>query len=345
MNVTNRLHFWFAAATLTTVLAACGGGGGGSDEAAANNGPSLEAPPATAVALQASATEASGATAAAADGAQRVVQLNASLSGSIPALANGGSVALSLSRAALSHTRERALARQTISCADFFDSSPSSCSGSLTVDTNASGSGTSIPAGTYATVTFNALQGSFGGSPVLVNGTLRMDYLAAFDANAASLAGLRVQFTFTNFSGTADGVSFGPLNAVALYEFDAHAVGTMTIDGLRIVGFDTLSVTDANNYSLASVTLRRAHWATPSGYVDVGFQNWNVANGRPSQGSRVAITAANSSLAIVVTSSSASTVVYGITTTINSVATSYTVTATYPAGGGAPTYTVVATPT
>jgi hypothetical protein len=340
MNVMNRLRLWCAAATMTTLLAACGGGGGGGgDDTAANNGPVLEAPPATAVALQANGAEASGATAAAADGAQRVVQLNASLSGSIPALANNSSLAVSLGRAAMSAKREHALARQTISCADFFGSS--SCSGSLTVDTNASGSGTAIPAGTYATLTFNNLQGSFGGSPVLINGTLRMDYLTAFDANASSPAGLRAQFTFTSFSGTTDGVSFGPLNEVALYEFDAQAVGTMTIDGLRITGFDTLAVTDANNYSLANVMLRRAHWATPSGHVDLGFQSWSVTNGRPTLNSRATVTAPNSSLTIAVTASSVNTVVYGITTTVNGVMTSYTVTASYPAGGGAPTYTVV----
>lgn len=343
MNVTNRLRPWLAAAGLATMLAACGGGGGGSDDAAANNGPVLEAPPATAAALQASGAEAGGATAAAADSAQRLVQFNASLSGSIPALANSGSLAVSLSQAAVSATRERALATQNITCADFFGST--SCSGSLTVNTNASGSGTAIPAGTYAVLTFNALQGSFGGSPVQVNGTLRMDYLAAFDANAPSLAGLRAQFTFTDFSGSARGVSFGPLNEVALYEFDNQGVGTMTIDGLRVIGFDTLTVTNVNNYSLANVTLRRAHWATPTGYVDVNFQNWSVTNGRPSVNSMVTITAPNSSLAIVVTASSANTVIYGITITVNGVMTSYTVTASYPAGGGAPTYTAVATPT
>jgi hypothetical protein len=341
MTVTNRLQLWLAAAGLATLLAACGGGGEGGDSAAA--GPVPEAPPATAAALQTTSTEASGAAAASMDSAQRLVQLNASLNGAIPALANGGSAALSWSRAALSASRERALATQTLTCADFFDSA--SCSGSLTVDTNASGTGTVIPAGTYVTMSFNALQGSFGGSPVLINGTLRMEYLSAFDANASSLAGLRVQIAFTNFSGTSEGVSFGPLNEVALYEFDAQGVGTMTIDGLRITGFDTLTVTDANNYSLANVTLRRAHWATASGYVDMSFQGWSVANGRPSLNSRATITAPNSSITVTVTSSSASTVVYGVTATVNGASLAYTVTASYPAGGGAPTYTVVATPT
>jgi hypothetical protein len=146
-----------------------------------------------------------------------------------------------------------------------------------------------------------------------------------------------------DFSGTADGVSFGPLNEVALYEFDGQGVGTMTIDGLRIIGFDTMSVTDDDNYSLANVTLRRAHWAVPAGYVDMSFQGCSVVNGRPSADSRVTVWAPNSSIAVVVTSSSASTVVYAVTATVNGASVSYTVTATYPASG-APSYTVVATP-
>ena len=340
MMLTNRLRPWLAAAGLATVLAACGGGGGGGDGAAA--GPVLEAPPATAAALQTTSSEASGAAAATLDSGQRLVQLSASLNGNIVPLASGGSAALSWGRVALSASRERALATQTLTCADFFGSP--SCSGSLTLDTNASGSGTVIPAGTYVTMTFNALQGTFEGSPVLLNGTLRLDYLTTFDVNASSPAGLRFQLTFSNFSGTEEGVSFGPLSEIALFEFDAQGAAQMTVDGLRITGFDTLTLTDGNNYSLANVTLRRAHWAAAAGYVDMSFQGWSVVNGRPSVNSRATITASNSSIAVVVTSSSAGSVVYAVTASVNGASVSYTVTASYPASG-APTYTVVATPT
>lgn len=339
MMMTNRLRPWLAAAGLATLLAACGGGGGGDE--AANTAAVLEAPPATAAALQTTDTEASAAAAASMDSAQRMVQLSASLNGSIPALANGGTAALSLGRVALSASREHALTTQTITCADFFGTS--SCSGSLTVNTNASDSGTVIPAGTFANMTFNALQGSFDGSPVLIDGTLRLEYLSTFDANASSLAGLSVQMTFTNFSGTSDGVSFGPLTEVARYEFDGQGNGQMTVDGLRIYGFNTMTVTDADNYSLPAVGLRRAHWASPTGYVDVQFENWNVVNGRPAVGSQVGFSAGSSDLFMAITSSSASTVQYSVTAYTNDVlVASYTVTATYPAGGGAPTYTVVA---
>ena len=334
MTLTNRLRT-LAATGVFTLLAACGGGGGGGDDAA-GTAAVLEAPPATAVSLQTTPTEASGAAAAGMDSAQRLVQLSASLNGSIPALANGGSAALSLGRVALSSARERALARQTISCADFFGSP--SCSGSLAIDTNLNDSVSVIPEGTYVAMSFNNLQGSFDGSPMQVNGTLRLEYLSAFDTNASSLAGLRVQMTFTNFSGTTDEVSFGPLNEIALYEFDSQGLGAMTIDGLRITGLDTMSVIDADNYNLTNVTLRRAHWATPSGHVDMSFQNWLVEEGRPDVNSRVTITAPGGSIAVVVTASSASSVVYAVTATVNGASVSYTVIASYPAGGGAPSY-------
>lgn len=341
MNVTKRLRPWLAAAGMTALLAACGGGGG--DDAAANAGPVLEAPPATAAVLQTTDAEAGGAAAAAVQSAQRLVQWNASLDGSIPAFANGGSMAMSLSRAALSATRERALATQTVTCADFFGSS--SCSGSLKVDSNFTDSGTVIPAGTYATMTFSALQGSFGGSPVRVDGKLRIDYLSAFDTNASSLAGLSVQMTFTNFSGTSEGVSFGPLTEVARYEFDNRGASQMTVDGLKIYGLDTLTVTDADNYRLPDVGVRRAHWAAPTAYIDTQFTNWSVVNGRPAVGSEVGFSAGASDLFLTVTASSAGAVQYAVSAFTNDVlVATYTVTATYPAGGGAPTYTVVATP-
>jgi hypothetical protein len=340
MKLMTRLQRWLAAAGLATFLAACGGGGGGNSADAA---PVLEAPPAAAADLQTSSVEASGATAASADSAQRLVQLSASLNGNLVPLAGSGAPVLSWSRAALSASRERALATQTLSCADFFGTA--SCSGSVRVDTNGSGSGSVIPAGTYVTLTFSALQGSFDGSPVLLSGTLRLDYLTAFDVNASSPAGLRLQLGFTDFSGSADGMAFGPLTEIALYEFDSEGVGQLTIDGLRITGFETVSVTDANNYSLPNVTLRRAHWATPSGYVDMSFQSWSVTNGRPSVNSTATITAPNNSITVTVTSSSAGTVVYAVAATVNGASVSYTVTATYPAGGRAPTYTVLATPT
>lgn len=339
MNVMTRLQHWLAAAGLATLLGACGGGGGDSAAAAA---PVLEAPPSTAASLQTTSMEASGAAAATADSSQRLVQLSASLNGNLLPLASSGTSALSWSRAALSASREHPLATRSLTCADFFGTT--ACSGSLTVDTNATGTGSVIPAGTYVTLTFSALQGSLSGSPMLLNGTLRLDYLTSFDVNAATPAGLRFQLGFSGFSGTSEGVSFGPLSAIALYEFDAQGAGQLTIDGLRITGFETVTVTDANNYSLPNVTVRRAHWATPAGHVDLHFSHWSVVNRRPALNSTAIISVPGSSVTVIVRESSASSVVYEVNALVNGAAVSYTVTASYPAGGGAPTYTVVATP-
>lgn len=335
MSLLKRFERTAAVLALFLGLSACGGGGGGSGAAA----PVAEAPPATAAALQGSGSEASAAAVATVAGAERLVQLSASLdSGLVPV---GGSAAspLSWSRVALAATRAQALATETISCSSFFGTS--ACSGSVTVDTNASGSGSVVPAGTYVTMRFNALQGSAAGVPMLLNGTLRVDYLTAFDVNATSYAGLRFQLSLTNFSGTVDGVSFGPETEIALFEFDAQGVAHLTIDGLRISGFDSLVLTDAANYSLNGIVLRRAHWTTLTGYVDIRFTGWTVSNGRPLVNSVASVEVPNSRISLIVRSSSTASVVYEVTALINGVATVYQVSASYPAGGGAPTYTVV----
>lgn len=329
MTTMRRLRLALAAAGLVTLLAACGGGSD-SGEPAANTAPVLTAPPTTSAAMQTTSTEASGAVAAAVDSAQRMVTLNASLSGNnVLPVGNSLSSPLSWTRTALSAKREQALAVRSLTCADFFSST--ACTGSWSIDTNAANSATAFPAGTYVTLQFNNLQGSVGGSPLSINGTLRADFLTPFDPNAASTAGLSFQLTFTNLSGTAEGTNFGPLDAVALYAYDSMGVETVTIDGQRIIGFDNLTVTNADNYSLPNLQLRRAHWTATTGYVDVSFSNWSVVNGRPAVGSTVSIAATGGSISISVMASSSSTVVYAATATVNGVTAYYTVTATYPA--------------
>jgi hypothetical protein len=332
-----RRRLWAAALGLGALLAACGGGGDSDAQASA-----LEAPPATAAALQGTSAEAGAAAAASTDGARQLARLSASLGGAgiLPTARDGRASPASLGRLALLASRERALATQTLSCAQFLGTS--GCTGSITVDTNASGSASVVPAGTYATLTFNALQGTLGGEPIALSGSLRIDYLTAFDVNATSFAGVRFQITLGGFAGTVSGVAFGPLDETALYEFDADSAIVVTIDGLRITGFDNLTVTDADNYNLPNVTLRRAHWAAPAGYVDVRFVSWGVVAGRPVVNSLVNLETPGSRIGVIVRASSASQVVYEVNCLINGVITNYTVTANYPAGGAAPTYTVVA---
>jgi hypothetical protein len=335
-QVSTGLRRGLVALGLSALLAACGGGGGGgggSDPAAA-----LEAPPTSAAALQGSASSASGAAAAALASAERLVQISASLDGGFVPLGNGLGSPAAWSRTALLR-RESALATETVPCSSFFGTT--ACSGSITVDTNASGNATVLPAGTYVTLTFNALQGTVEGSPVAFNGVMRIDYLTTFDLNAVSLAGLRFQLALTALSGTADGVSFGPFTETALFEFDAQGVSSITIDGLRIGGLDNLLITDADDFSLAGVTLRRAHWEQLAGYIDVSFIDWRVVAGRPAVNSAANIEVPGSRIGVIVRASSPSQVVYEVNCLINGAISNYSVTATYPPGGGAPTYTVV----
>jgi hypothetical protein len=320
---------------LGAVLAACGGGGGGSDDA-----PTLEAPPTTAATLQASGSDAQSAAQSAIDAARRLAQLSASLSES--ALPVGGSARATPAawgRTALAPAREQALDRQTLGCSAFLGTS--NCTGSVTVDTNFNGAGSVFPPGTYVALTFNAVTAVINGESLALGGGLRVDYPDGFDPNAATLANLRFQLTLDGFTGSAQGVSFGPLDEVALYEYDNQGVETVTIDGLRITGFDTLTLTDADNYALANVSVRRAHWAAANTYVDLSFANWTVSSGRPAVGGRVTVTAGNGGVIIDVASRSADTVVYAVSLSIGGSTSAWTVTATYPAGGGVPTYTVV----
>jgi hypothetical protein len=325
---------WLAAVGASALLVACGGGGGGGSAA-----PVLESPPSTAATLQSGTGEAGSAAAAAVGGAQRIVEWDASLNGSALPLGGGNASPSSLTRRALAASRrERALATETLTCAEFFGTG--GCSGSVTVDTNASGNSTVVPAGTYVSLSFNALQGSVGGSTVRLNGTFRVDFLTSADLADESPANVQFRLTLDGFEGSDAGVSFGPIDEVALFEFDGTGQALVTVDGQRIGGLDTLTVTDELNYTLANVRVRRAHWSQAA-YVDVQFTGWTVIAGRPTVNSQSTITAGANSVAIEVQSSSAQTVVYRVVATIGGAVTAYDVTAAYPAGGGAPTYTVV----
>jgi hypothetical protein len=319
------------------LLSACGGGGGG---AGGGSESALEAPPTSAAALQGTSTGAGSATAAALASADRLVQLSASLNGGFVPLGGSAFSPSAFARGAFNRVRERPLATETLACSAFFGTT--ACTGSITVTTNASNpSATVLPAGTYVQVAFSALSGTVSGMPVAFNGVMRLDYLTAFDLNAVSLAGVSFRLTLTDFSGTAEGVAFGPVTETALFEFDSQGAASITIDGLQVRGLDNLVITNASNYSLAGVSLRRAHWEALASYVDVNFTNWGVAGGRPIVNSLASIEVPGSRIGILVRSSSTSTVVYEVTCQIDGTLSTYIVTATYTAGGGAPTYTAV----
>jgi hypothetical protein len=173
---------------------------------------------------------------------------------------------------------------------------------------------------------FNGLSGSYAGSPLTLDGSFRLDFLTTLDLVTFELANARFQITLSNFGGSAEGMSFGPETAVALYEFDAQGQLAVTIDGLRFAG--GVNVTDALNYSVNPGTvLRTAHWSNAAGYVEVDFDSWQVAQGRPGAGSSATITGTNGSATIVVQSSSASLVVYQVSVTIDGATTAYVVSA------------------
>jgi hypothetical protein len=341
MTIAKRLCHWGAVIGLTLLLAACGGGGGGSDDNANTTDPVLQGPPTAAGTLQASTTEASGAASSAADTAARLIALRAGLDNS--PFGGGGAGAQSVSSlrrfVATQAARERALAVETLTCAEFFEVTP--CAGSIRVDTNLTAQTQVIPAGTYVDITFNAISFGTGASATQLGGTLRVDFLTAFDTNATSLSNVRFQLTLSNLRGSAAGVPFGPQTLIALYDFDARGQLVVTADGLSFSGLDAVTATDGNNYTLPDVTIRRARWNGGSGYVDLRYSGWNVVAGRPTVGSRVTATAGGNSIVLAVTASSAITVVYDADISIGGTVTSYTVTATYPAGGGAPTYVAV----
>lgn len=323
----------FVAAAL---VSACGGGGG--DGASA---PTLQRPPASPATLAPSTADAQAAVQAAVAGSATVISQAAGLDSSLFLFGNplgGASSPLNLATRVLAAARERAAAVQTVTCADLFGTP--ACSGSVTVDSNAPATAAVWPAGTYVAMTFNALAGSFNGRPFSINGQVRIDVLTPFDTNATTFANVSIQITATNLSGTSTGVSFGPENSVALIEIDAAGNGALIADGVRISGLDGLNVTDADNFSLSGVGLRSRHWADAAAYIDTRFTRWIVSAGRAQTASSLVISAGNAGVAIAVGSSTRATVVYDVSFTVGAVVTRYNVTASYPAGGGAPTYTV-----
>jgi hypothetical protein len=322
---------------LGVLLAACGGGGGDGGQAA---GPTLVAPPAAAATLAQSGSEASSAVQALHSGASAIVEKSTTLGsgGFVGPLSSAGAVNSTSPRPARSAQRERALAAQSFACTEMF---PSPCSGSVTVDTNAPQSGTVVPAGTFFSITYQGLSFASGADTVQINGTFRVDFLTAFDTGATSPANLQMMLTLSDFSGNAGGVSFGPMNAIALVEYDASGVASLTVDGLRITDIDGAVVTDEDDYRIVGTRLRSAYWGSAAQYVDSDFSNWVVVGGRPTVGSTASIAAGTGSVTVAVTASSTSSVVYDVHLDRGGISVRYTVTATYSAGSSTPTYTAV----
>jgi hypothetical protein len=311
------------------LLAGCGGGGG---EA---SGPTLQSPPSTAATLSLSSSEALQAVSSVLDGGAAVASQQ---SGPDSLFVPVGGNAAATSRT-LASAREQPMAVHSVSCSTFL---ASPCSGSVTLDTNVDLNGSSVlPAGSYLAFSFNGLAGTAEGKSYSVNGGFRIDLLTTVDANATAPANARFRTTASALTGTVNGEAFGPRNSVALFEFDAQGVASVTSEGRAFVALSGVTVTDRDNYSIASGRVRKPHWSGADTYVDCTFQTWTVSNGHPAAGSHATLSAGPNSIVIDVTAAAATQVVFDVELTVDGVVKRYTVTADYPVGGGTPVYTVV----
>lgn len=310
-----------AAPILTLCLVACGGGGGDSGSS------SVEGPPTEAAALVQSDSEASAAVQAAVAGADEVVQQSAGADSFL--LPFGGSTVAA---------RERPQVASTLSCTDVVDAP---CTGTVSAETDIPQSGLAA-AGQHIAVTFNDVSGSSGGQPISLNGSLRMQFLSAFDMNSDTAAGLRVDITITNLSGSSAGVSFGPESGAARLEFSTATSFALTIDGVRLSGLSGVNSVDASNYGIGTATLRRAYWGNAKTYVDDRYSAWNVDAHHVRLNSRATVLAGDTRADIKVISATTLQTVFEVKLTVAGVLKTYEVTATFPDAGGTPTYSVTA---
>jgi hypothetical protein len=308
------------------LLVACGGGGGG------GGGNDPVGPPSAAGTLSATTVEAEGSAKAAASVADDAAARANSL-GSLGALFG---VPIG-SQASPSAARQRPLITETATCAEILDPP---CSGSATLNTNLPNNPTSIPAGSYFDLTFNSLSGTLFGDSWTFNGRVRFEFLNSI-SNSSNLDGVDLLVNFYSLRGSVNHEPFGPFTDAARVQIDVGGNTTLTAGGARYTDLSGVSVTGPGDYSISSAHVRIAHWPDNATYVDITLSNWHVVGGRPTVGSTASVTAATGSATLRVATTSANTVVYDFAITVGGTTTHYTVTATYPVGGGTPTYVAV----
>jgi hypothetical protein len=334
-------------AALTAALSACGGGGGSSSS---SNAPALGqalGPPTAGATLANSTTEASEGSKAMVAGADAMVTQYGAMTGFAALL--GAPVGMQASPAeASAHVLSAPtpaaagtatpLAAQAVTCGDFVDMP---CTGGVTMDTSIAVDATAIVAGDYADIRFTKVSGRLQGRSTVLDGHLRIDFLTAVSANSTQLTSLSVLLTMDAFNGSVNGNAFGPITQVARLDIDSNGAGTLTAAGATFAGMSGVTVTSSGNYAVASGRVRIAYWGNAGQYVDLNLTNWRVAGGRPQVGSTASVAAAVGSATLRVTASSQTTVVYAVSLTAGGSTLTYVVTATYPTGGGAPTYSTV----
>jgi hypothetical protein len=313
---------------LAVLLASCGGGGGGGSPA--DTTPVVQGPPETAAVLANTSDDAAQAVISAVAAADAAASNSNSLSGVFALF--GAPTGL---QRAPDSSHKHATAVQSAACTDVLEAP---CTGSASIDTNLSPSASSAPAGTFIDVSFNALSGGLAGSSVTLNGRMRIDFVAAFNLANPQPTGLDLQLLFDQLRGSVNGAAFGPVSESLRLQVDAQGNSSVIAGGKRYSGISGVTVSNATNYNIAGSSVRTSHWRNAGTYVDLNLTQWQVVNGRPALGSMATLSAGSGSVVLQVTSSSTSSVVYAVALTLNGSTTHYVVTATYPAGGAAPTY-------
>lgn len=205
-----------------------------------------------------------------------------------------------------------------------------SCSGTIAVDTNISGtSNGSVPGGSYIDMSYRSFTINVSGfGHVAINGGLRINYLTDF-VTAPSANGV-VQYVANAITVTGpDGKTTAPQTGTLKLTYTQGAVA-LEENGVRVSDISATVTNDAN------YLINRATLLAPSaaGYFNYSYSNWSVINGRPAVGSSATITALQGqSASLTVLSSSATQVQYRVNFLLNGVTTSYVVTTTMDSAG------------
>ena len=282
---------WIFGALLA--LSACGGGGSGG-----GGGPaSIPAPPATGTPtgiISNTQTAANDLTKTSMTGINAV--LNASKLNGVPiGLLGGFSGSSAKTTAAGVITSSNSVACGTSGTMSF----------TYTLNTT-----TGISAGDSATIVFTNC--SFV-SDYTINGTVIITF-----TRYVSPTDLAFAITTINLSSTSGGITSGPFNYTGSYDVNNNTiVSAYHINGITVVGQPV--VTDDGTYTTIVSGLVHIDYGT-SGWVEVAYNNWKIANatGKPVSG-MITITAANGDSAVITASAGN----YQVDITINGVVTSY----------------------
>jgi len=332
---------------LALALGACGGGGGDAGTAPVPASDPPVGPPAAAVALGTNAGDAADAARTALAAAEGMAGRYSTMTGftallGVPIAAETASPSAihvpATRRAAWPDDRARRLDVTTEACLEVVDAP---CTGTVTLDTNVAGNATTVSPGQYVDATFNSISGLVLGRSVTFTGRMRIEFLSSLNLNNPQLPGLGLRLKFTNFAGTLAGSAFGPVNETADFSFSSQGIGTLTAGGARYGSLGGVSVTGTGAYNINTGDVRLAFGASTTGHVDTRLTNWRSQGGRPVVGSQATLTANGASATVAVTASSSTAVVYAVTIVTATNTRVFTVTASYPTGGGAPTYAAV----